>query len=174
MAGPRHPDAMYRLSTFSKRQSTETYDDPAARRRLVKAANLGSRAARYAMGAFLATGEPFPKDAAAARLWYLRAARQGDPEAQYNLGSMFLDGEGGVVDHKRALFWLGRSVRNGYDYAARVLAEIFEEGHYGFEKNPAKAAIWRKRMKEARASGAQGCARSLTRSTTSGICRDYR
>ena len=135
---------MYRSSKFSRRHYTESYEDPAARRRLVKAAKLGSRDAQYAMGAFLATGDPFPKSAAAARRWYLRAAKQGNEEAQYNLGSMFMDGEGGVVDHKRALFWLGRSVRNGYDYAARVLAEAFEEGHYGLEKSPAKAAVWRR------------------------------
>jgi TPR repeat protein len=144
VAGPRCPDAMYRLSEFSNRHYTELYEDPAARRRLVKAAKLGSRDAQYAMGAFLATGDPFPKSAAAARRWYLRAAKHGNGEAQYNLGSMFMDGEGGVVDHKRALFWLGRSVRNGYDYAAKHLAEVYEEGHYGLEKSLAKASVWRR------------------------------
>ncbi len=154
-AAQDHAEAVYYVATWP--ETGDWFGFPATDEQmdlLHKAAELGSSAAQYLLGAYYSTGEHgLPKDGAIGRRYYAMAAENGNLDAQYNLGTMYLDGEGGEINVERGLALLIQAAsRNDLasmsTAAARFLAEIYRAGAFGINANPAEADRWERREAE--------------------------
>jgi TPR repeat protein len=138
-----HADATYCLATLA----------PLGKQRdelLVKAGELGNRAAQRDLGAYYATGNwTGPKDPVIGLQWYSRAAELGEDDAQYNLGFMYILGEGTTADVNRGLLWLQRSAEQGHTGAMRLLSDLYTNGYYGVPLDANEAERWERRLHEA-------------------------
>src|SRR5437660_3725612 len=115
-AKQNHPDALFYWASY------RYPEEPAY---IIGAAELGSTAAQYFLGASFAAGDSgYPKNEIEAVKWYTMAAKAGDAEAQYNLGTMILYGEGTPKDIVQGKHWLEESARQGNLSAKRLLAEL--------------------------------------------------
>jgi TPR repeat protein len=70
-----------------------------------KAADQGSAAAQFFLGAMYAKGHGVPQDYAEALRWYSKSADQGSAEAQFIIGHMYYKGWGVAQDYVQAHMW---------------------------------------------------------------------
>ncbi len=106
-----------------------------------EAANAGSSAAQFNLGALHAAGalNGGSPDHAAALPWFEKAAAQGHPDAQYNLGLTAAQGLGRDVDNSVAARWFTAAAGHGMADAQAGLAYLTYQG-LGVAKDEKKAA----------------------------------
>jgi TPR repeat protein len=86
-----------------------------------KAAEQGSKHARFHLGYAYFYGKGVPIDYAASLSFYHKAAEQGHAAAQYNLGHAYCYGSGVRIDMTVALGWYRRAAEQGH---ARAKAQL--------------------------------------------------
>jgi len=106
-----------------------------------EAANAGSPAAQFNLGALHATGalNGGTPDHATALPWFEKAAAQGHPDAQFNLGLTAAQGLGRSVDNAVAARWFAAAAGHGLADAQAGLAYLTYQG-LGTAKDEKKAA----------------------------------
>lgn len=106
-----------------------------------EAANAGSPAAQFNLGALHATGalNGGTPDHASALPWFEKAAAQGHPDAQYNLGLTAAQGLGRSIDNTVAARWFAAAAGHGLADAQAGLAYLTYQG-LGTAKDEKKAA----------------------------------
>ena len=140
-----HADATHCLAAFQPQSGQRD-------RLILKAAELGCRAAQRDLGAYYATGDwTGPKDPALAVYWYNRAAERGEEDAQYNLGFMYILGQGTVQDTAKGLSWLRTSAEQGHTGAMRLLADLYRNAYHGVPRNAEEADHWDRKAQQAEA-----------------------
>lgn len=147
-----HPEANFYLviTWFDKEWRVYTREggriSEKRRRRLLRAAELGSPAAQHLLAQYFASGRSgFAKDWAKARSLYLQAAAGGNGRAQARAGWMMVLGEGGQVERDEG-FALMEAVVNGArtfeaENAAELLSALYS-GNCSLPADPEKSAHW--------------------------------
>ena len=109
---------------------------------LTRAAEQGSDAASYALGALLLTGgEGLAKDILSALNWLRRSAEDGNQYAQYRLGRLLLRGEDAPREIEEAVRWLTASAEQGNRYAQYALGKLYLMGKE-VPRDPEAAVRW--------------------------------
>jgi len=121
---------------------------------LTRAAEQGHADGQYGLAVMLLAGEGTERDPARAAGLLRAAARQDARLAINALAQAYLraDAELGATDatSTEGRDTITRAAELGYLPAIDALAEAFEHGAFGLMPDPAQAALWRDRAREAR------------------------
>jgi hypothetical protein len=140
------------------------------------AADQGSAAAQFYLGAMYENGWGVKRDFVQAMRWYREAADQGYIAAFVAIASMYIQGEGVEQNYAEGLRWYEKAADQGYVAAQYIIGDYYENGR-GVQRDYAEALRWyRKAADQDYAPGAkryripirrgQGCRSGRCRSAT--------
>ena len=112
-----------------------------------KAANEGSPAGQWLLGACYCHGVGVPQDDSEAVKWFRKAAEQGFASAQSNLGDAYRTGQGMAQDHVEAVMWYRRAAEQGNAAAQNNLAFAYAKGQ-GVRQDHSEAVEWYRKAAE--------------------------
>jgi TPR repeat protein len=134
-------DALAKGSDYLSGQGFVPKDYKEAMRWYHIAADQGSAAGQFYVGAMYMFGYGVRLDYAEALRWYRKAAEQGYTGAFVNLGSMYSLGEGVAQDYAEGLQWFLKAADQGFVAAQYLVGDYYENGR-GVQQDYVEAMRW--------------------------------
>ena len=141
----RNPEVLLRMGDMLGSGTGIRKDRSAARKRYLRAAELGNAEAQYQMGEIYNSGRfagnDVEQDETEAVRWWRMAAEQGFAEAQAELGRSYEIGRGVEKDRNESLKWYRLAAENGSLEAQITMGIKYETGD-GVGKDDGMAERW--------------------------------
>jgi TPR repeat protein len=140
-------EALAKGNDYLSGQGLVPKDYKQAMRWFLSAANQGSAAAEFSVGAMYNFGYGVNLDYAEALRWYRKAADQAHTGAIVNLGNMYSQGEGVPKDDAEALRWFLKAADQAFVQAQYFVGDSYENGR-GVQQDYTKALYWYQKAAE--------------------------